>query len=374
MKCRLCSSIADEVMCFDRVPPNVQALLTKDTLGTIKPTQIKVHKCSGCGLVQIPWHLTDSYYDDYLMSTTFSSQLAEYLDGLVEEFVNTYHLQNAKVLDIGCGDGAFMYPFQRRNIAVEGIEPSDKSRAISTAAGFTVYSGYMTPDTQLATGPYDAFVTRQVLEHVDSIQDFLTGIRRQLKPGAVGIVEIPRLEKALADRRFYDFFPDHLNYFSLDTLRIALELNGFDVLDLRGTMKDEYNIAIVRLRSSEDFVAVVNNINNLTQQLEKLFKEYKNQGKTTAIWGAGAKGLSIMTAMNTSNLDIVVDSDINKQGYYTPISEFLIQEPAALKNVNVVVITAVAYQTVIVEKLKNTYNYSGDVFLICADGIKQINL
>ena len=362
-------------MCIDRVPPNVQALLTEDQLGTISPIQMRVYQCVGCGLVQAPQQLSDNYYDDYLMSTTFSGQLTEYLDSLVEEFVQKFQLGAARVLDVGCGDGAFMYPFRKRSISVEGIEPSDKSRAVSTAAGFTVYSGYVSADTDIPTGPYDAFVTRQVLEHVHDIKDFLTGIRKQLKPNAVGIIEIPRLEKALEDRRFYDFFPDHLNYFSLDTLRTTLELNGFEVLDLRATMEDEYNVAIVKLRTEENFQAIYNNINSLTQQIEDLFCKYKEQGKATAIWGAGAKGLSILTAMDVSNVDCVVDSDINKQGFYTPISEFFIEDPVVLGHADVVVITAVAYQTVILDKLRTFYkNFRGDVFLIRANGIEQVEL
>ena len=362
-------------MCIDRVPPNVQSLLTKDQLGTVAPIQMRVHQCIGCGLVQAPQQLGDNYYDDYLMSTTFSIQLREYLDGLVGEFVNRYKLHNAHVLDVGCGDGAFMYPFRDRNISVEGVEPSDKSRAVSTAAGFTVYGGYVSAETVIPSGPYDAFVSRQVLEHVHDITDFLSGIRRQLKPDAVGIVEIPRLEKALEDRRFYDFFPDHLNYFSLDTLRTTLELNGFDVLDLRSTMKDEYNVAFVRLRSAKNFKSLVDNVSNLTRQIELLFRQYKSEGKTTAIWGAGAKGLSIMAAMDVSNVDHVVDSDVNKLGFYTPISEFFIEDPVALGHADVVVITAVAYQNVILDKLRNTYtNFTGDVFLIRANGIERVEL
>ncbi|WP_163540404.1 methyltransferase domain-containing protein, partial [Klebsiella pneumoniae] len=80
-----------------------------------------------------------------------------------------------------------------------------------------VEAGYVTADRRLADGPFDGFVTRQVLEHVPDINDFLIGIRRNLKPGAYGLIEVPSLEKALEDRRFYDFFPDHLNYFSLET-------------------------------------------------------------------------------------------------------------------------------------------------------------
>lgn len=373
MRCRICQNTAQAVMTFDRVPPDVQTLLTPARLGSVHPVAMTVYQCDRCGLVQAPMQLNSIYYDDYLMSQTFSPQLEQYLDELVEDFVTRYDLKQARVLDVGCGDGAFMYPFRKRGIQVEGIEPSDRSRAVAMDAGFKVYPGYMTPDTELPGGPYDAFVTRQVLEHVDDLAGLLEGIKRQLRPGAVGIVEIPRLEKALQDLRFYDFFPDHVNYFSLETLRTALELNGFTVLETKPTMKDEYNVAVVRVRSAHDFHSVTNNRQLLSRQLETLFAESKQQGLTTAIWGAGAKGLSIMTAMDTTNLDMVIDSDANKIGLYTPVSEFLVQAPDALAQADLVVISAVAYQTVILKKLKN-YNFKGTVFVIGPEGIEQVYL
>lgn len=367
--CRVCNSQADQVLSLDRVPPNVQALLKENQLGQVSPTTFRVYQCNNCGLVQAPVQLSDQYYDDYLMSTTFSQQLGTYLDELVEEFVNTYGLHQGRVLDVGCGDGAFMYPFKQRNIATVGIEPSDRSRVVAEQDGFEVYSGYLSADTVIPSGPFDAFVSRQVLEHVDDLQGMLTGLKRNLKPGAVGIIEVPSLEKALKDQRFYDFFPDHINYYSLESLRNTLELNGFRVLDLRHTMFDEYNVAIVKLRTSTDFSAVVNNVTSLVQDIDQLFAQAKEQNLTTAIWGAGAKGLSILTNANTDNIDHLVDSDINKQGRYTPISELLIEDPSVLDTVDVLVITAVAYQETIVKKLDK---FTGSIYLLGPKGLNKV--
>lgn len=366
--CRVCNAQSEQVLSLDRVPPNVQALLKENQLGQVSPTTFRVYQCSHCGLVQAPVQLSDQYYNDYLMSTTFSQQLAEYLDALVEEFVNTYGLHYGRVLDVGAGDGAFMYPFQRRNIATVGIEPSDRSRAVAQQAGFEMYGGYMTADTVIPSGPFDAFVSRQVLEHVDDIQGMLAGLKRNLKPGAVGIIEVPRLEKALEDQRFYDFFPDHINYYSLDSLRNTLEFNGFQVLDLRSTMFDEYNVAIVKLRTITDFSKVINNAHNLVNEIDQLFADSKAKNLTTAVWGSGAKGLSILTNANVSNIDHLVDSDINKQGRYTPISELLIESPDVLNQVDVLLITAVAYQQAIIKKLEN---FPGSIYLLGQDGIKK---
>ena len=362
-------------MHLDHVPRDVQRLVTQEQLAPENPVPFDLYQCSGCGLVQAPVSLESTYYDDYLMSTTFSTQLQTYLDGLVEEIVTQYQLENASVLDVGCGDGAFMLPFAQRGIQVVGIEPSERSRESAHSRGLTVYPGYVAPGVTVPGGPFSAFVSRQVLEHVTDIAGFLTGIRENLLPGAIGIIEIPRLEKALEDNRFYDFFPDHVNYFTLDTLSTTLKLHGFEVLDLRKTMYDEYNVAVVQLRQPHKFDRVVQQRFDLVEQIETVFAQSHAQGKHTAIWGSGAKGLSIMTAMSTDNLDLVVDSDPNKVGRYIPANQYRIYEPTELIafNIDVVVVSAIAYQTVIIGKLQDM-GYKGQIYLIDNTGLVEHHL
>ena len=365
----------DFAMHLDRVPRDVQRLVTKEQLAPEHPVPFDLYQCANCGLVQSPVSLESTYYDDYLMSTTFSTQLQMYLDGLVEEIVAKYQLKNASVLDVGCGDGAFMLPFVQRNIKVVGIEPSERSRESAAGRGLTVYPGYVAPGVKIPGGPFGAFVSRQVLEHVTDITGFLTGIRENLLPGAIGIIEIPRLEKALEDNRFYDFFPDHVNYFTLDTLSTTLKLHGFEVLNLRKTMYDEYNVAVVQRRQPHKFDKVIRQRFELVDQIETVFANCHAQGQRTAIWGSGAKGLSIMTVMDTGNLDLVVDSDPNKVGRYIPANQYCIHEPTELisSKIDVVVVSAVAYQTVIIGKLRDM-GYAGQVYLIDNVGLVEHSL
>lgn len=375
-QCRLCKSTHTDVLLhLDDVPPDVQALLTSDQLGQHTAVEFLVYQCHDCGLVQAPVQLKSNYYDDYLMSTTFSDQLRDYLDELAADFIDQFKLTaQSRVLDVGCGDGAFMYPFRDRGIQVSGIEPSERSRTAAAQAGFTVYAGYLGRDTVIPGAPFDAFVSRQVFEHVDDISALFAGIRRNLKPGGVGIIEVPRLEKAIEDQRFYDFFPDHVNYYSIDTLRLAAELNGFEVVAARSTMFDEYNTITVRVRPAVDLGEMHHNRAGLIDDINSVFAQAKQQGNITAVWGAGAKGLSIMTNLDTALIDHLIDSDPNKVGRYTAISELLIESSDILTHisVDVIVITAVAYQQTILKKLREQYQFTGRVYVLQRSGIKQV--
>jgi SAM-dependent methyltransferase len=359
---------------FTGLPRNIQYLPPSCDQGH-EPTDLTVLQCKQCGLIQAEMTLQDDYYHDYLMSQTFSPRLAKYLDALAEKFIADHNLQNRTVLDVGCGDGAFMIPFAHRGIKVHGIEPSDRARALAAAQGFTVFSGYMwdSDDCVLAAAPYDAFVSRQVLEHVPDIHGFLAGIRRNLVEGAVGLIEVPRLETAINNRRFYDFFPDHVNYFDLDTLGRTLSIHGFEVLDLYTGMDHEYNIAEVRLRSTGTGQALQHCRDNLCQDIISTAEHLRatSQGPV-AVWGAGAKGLVILSSLPGGTVDLVVDSDTNKIGRYTPISKFQVQRPEQLvaQGASAVIITAVAYQETIINHLLSM-NFAGKVLVIDQDRLRE---
>jgi len=356
-------------MHLDRLPRDVQHLLTENELNRDHSTEIDIYQCSVCRLVQAPMMLDADYYDDYFMTQTFSSQMEQYLDDLVESFLTSWCARPSHVLDVGCGDGAFMAPFRRRGIAVSGIEPSAQGRARALSQGYKVYAGYISADTIIPGSPYDLIVSRQVLEHVDDIQGFLQGIRRNLSRDGYLLVEVPRLEKALEDRRFYDFFPDHVNYFSTETLSTALAINGFDVLESKATMWDEYNVAIAKVGAEISFDALLHNRENLLMQIQTLLDQQHDNG--VAIWGAGAKGLAIMSKLDTRYLSALVDSDRNKIGRYTPVSHMLIQDPAILTKLNIgtVIISAVAFQRPIMQKL-SAMGYQGQILIITQQGLE----
>lgn len=371
--CRLCgNNHVTPVLELDRVPCNVQRLTTQPVDKEKAITDFIVYQCNDCGLVQAPLRLEEDYYDDYLMATTFSEQLIDYLDNLVEEVVTTYKLQDAKVLDVGCGNGPFMRPFQQRGISVEGIEPSETGYKASIENGYTVYKGFMAADTILPGAPYDAFVSRQVFEHIPDLKGAITGLHNNLKPGAIGIIEIPRLEKALQDLRFYDFFPDHVNYFSLDTLSLLFQMTGFDVLDKRATMNDEFNVVIVRKRTTDNFKTVSDHRMLLGRSIEDTIIFHKEWGDKTAVWGSGAKGLCVLSRIDTHNLDMVVDSDVAKIGKYIPSVALMVQDPQEIikQQVKAVIISAVTYQKSIVQKLK-AMNYTGKIYLMTSSGLLE---
>jgi SAM-dependent methyltransferase len=363
--CRLCHN--DELNLFFEIQNasgNISRMLKKDEIGMVKTIDLKIYKCSRCGFVQLNETLDDDFYNDYLMASSFSQQMNTYQKEQALTFVEKFNLKNKRIVDVGCGDGCYVGKLKEAGAIVVGVEPSLKFRNEALKDGHTVFAGYVSKSTPVPDGKYDAFVTRQVLEHVPDIHDFLQGIKISLNKDAVGLIEVPSLEKAIKDKRFFDFFPDHLNYFSKSTLKLALELNQFEVLDVFDGMNDEYNIAHIRNKESESFdmqkfmFSIVNQINDLVS-LEK------SEKREIAIWGAGGKGISTMTAAKIEGISYVIDTDEHKQNLYTPILHLPIYSPDILKirPVDTILITALAYQNEIIQQLKDL-KFEGKIYLL----------
>jgi SAM-dependent methyltransferase len=365
--CRLCGSAnLVSALLFERMPRNIQRLLTQEELTADRPIRVEVFRCDICSFVQLQAQLEEDYYDDYLMTASHSAQMQAYQAEQARDFVSRFDLRNKVVMEAGCGDGNFLSHLASAGARVVGVEPSKTYRRLASPRGFPIEDGYIGATRDVRGAPFDGFVSRQVLEHVPLIHDYLQGIRRSLRAGAFGLVEVPSLEKALADRRFYDFFPDHLNYFSLSTLRLALEMNGFDVLELEFGMFDEYNVAIVKNPGTVSLEGIQDATDTLSREIESFIRARKALGETIAIWGAGGKGLSVMSAADVSGVDLLIDSDPNKQGFYAPLSHLKVQSPELLREMKVdaIIVTAMAYRNEILRALKSEFGYEGNVVLL----------
>jgi SAM-dependent methyltransferase len=363
-RCRLCSEpVREKFLHLPNSPSNISSLLKPERFAADRPIDLQVWRCSACGFVQIDPVFTETYYDEYIMTVTHSAQMRTYQETQARDFVERFGLSGRRVVEVGCGDGNYLEYLREAGAVVTGNEPSKPFRELALALGLTVHGGYVHRDAPVPGAPYEAFATRQVLEHVPDTHDFLLGIRRSLAPGAVGLVEVPSLEQALEGYRFYDFFADHLNYFTARTLRFALERAGFEVIETSRGMNGEFNVALVRVAAEFEFGDFDTKVESLLHELNTWVGSFQARGQRVAVWGSGGKGLAAMAVSGLKNIVYVVDSDPHKQGLYTPVGHFRVVPPEQLQRepVDALVLTALAYKQEILKDLRGRLGFRGPV-------------
>ncbi|HWI73012.1 MAG TPA: methyltransferase domain-containing protein [Baekduia sp.] len=367
--CRLCRADAlAPAFTLNSAPHDVSYLLTPEQAQSDRPIRLDVWRCGECRHVQLAEDPEPTYYDEYLMTVSHSAQMRAYQREQAAAFVQRFGLTGRRVIEVGCGDGNYLSILRDLGVQAIGNEPSARFREAAAEAGHEVLPGYVTAQTPVPDGPYDAFVTRQVFEHVPDPNDFLQGVRASLTDDGVGLVEVPSLEQALEHHRFFDFFPDHVNYWSVATLGRALERNGFLVLEVTRGMNGEYLQALVRVDAGRDLPALAASIDATRDALTGLLERCAAEGRTIAAWGSGAKGLTSLAEVGAPGLKYVIDSDPYKQGRLTPVTHLPVVAPEhlAAEPVDVILLTALAYRDEIVAQLRGPLGFTGTIAILGA--------
>ena len=141
--------------------------------------------------------------------------------------------EGRRLLDVGCGSGAFLSGMRRRGWDVVGVEPDLVAADAARRSGLDVRDGMLT-DAAFADDSFDAIVLSHVIEHVHDPIGLLRECHRVLRPGGTLVIMTPNLT-SVGHRRFGADWrglepPRHLHIFSVDALarcveRVALEVS-----------------------------------------------------------------------------------------------------------------------------------------------------
>jgi 2-polyprenyl-3-methyl-5-hydroxy-6-metoxy-1,4-benzoquinol methylase len=141
-----------------------------------------------------------------------------------------------RVLDLGCGDGAFAAELVRAGCAVTMADVADealrRARARAPEAqAIMLAEGEPLPFDEDA---FDVVWAGEVLEHVADVVGLLAEVRRVLRWGGRLLVSTPWHGRiVVATDAHFDPRSDHLRFFSARTLRAVLVEAGFRDVDIR---------------------------------------------------------------------------------------------------------------------------------------------
>lgn len=379
-KCLSCQSEnIGELFVINDAPRNIQALLTKAQTESDKKISLKVLKCYSCELIQLENSdiIDADYYEDYVMTTSFSDSMTLYRQSLAKRFVEDYKLQNKRLFEIGCGDGQFLRFFKDLGVKELGIEPSKAFFDLARKKDLNLLNCYMSDDIPLEENSFDAFVTSAVFEHLKNPSEVLQAAKKVLKIGGIGLIEVPSFEKSLKDMRYYDIFSDHVAYYTKKSLSNLVIRQGFEVIELFSSFNDEFLVIIFKKKEDLPLSEFISGFENYKLSFQKVLSTIISDGKKIVVWGAGGKGIALLSMCGVSNSDVecVVDSDVYKIGKFTLGSHIEIKHPDELLQIkpDVIILTSLAYEEEIKSILKNKYHYGGELFVIYS-GLRKVEL
>ena len=216
---------------------------TKESFSLLlKKGDLTLIKCLSCGLVQVDNLLATfdiehyNYYQDRvdfgkeeIYNPITAKRYIELLNRL-----ECYRKNNA-LLDIGCGEGHFLYMAKKMNWQAKGIDKAPY--AVEICKKFNINaerSDLLSLD--LENDYYDVITMFEVLEHLTHPEEYLLKVRDILRKGGIFIITTPNfncLTRLLLQKRWSCINKEHLFYFTPKTINLLLEKCNFRVIDFR---------------------------------------------------------------------------------------------------------------------------------------------
>jgi 2-polyprenyl-3-methyl-5-hydroxy-6-metoxy-1,4-benzoquinol methylase len=163
----------------------------------------------------------------------------------------------AKVLEVGCGEGAFIAGLPGRP-ETWGIEPDVRSAGIAKGRlNRVMTTTYNEVKADLPLNYFDLVVCNDVIEHMTDHDAFLRDIQVHMADGALIVGSLPNVRHyknlfnllALCDWHYQDegiLDRTHFRFFTFRSLRRSLESAGLSVLRLEGLNETKPNGLSIR--------------------------------------------------------------------------------------------------------------------------------
>lgn len=372
-KCISCKGSLHELMKIENMPASAQDIPTKEELDKDSGIEVSLCVCEDCGLVQLK---NDAvyYYRDVIRAGGYSTTMEGLRKSQYKHFIEFASLEGKKIIEVGCGRGEFLGMLSDFPVEGYGTEHKKDLVQIAKEAGLRVDEDFPESEDHIfKNGLFDAFMSFNFLEHQPYPRTYLKAIYNNLCDEGYGLITVPSFEYIMEQNSFYEIIPDHIAYYSFESLTHLLNICGFEVLEKETVNRDTISM-IVKKRKLPDICGIISKKNDIATEVLETVKKYAKAGKI-AIWGASHQGFTLCATTGIADyVDCIIDSAPFKQGKYAPASHIPIISPdeARKRKLEAIIIVAPGYTNEIANIIKTTFENGIDIYTLMTDRLSRI--
>lgn len=207
----------------------------------------KIVKCRNCGLVYVNPQPTEEelrkYYNSFyrVPLKTNEKLVLKKARELINEIKRTK--KTGSLLEIGCSYGFLLQYFKRREWYVKGIEISQEASDYARSRfGIDVFTGTLREYKRRER--FDLIVMLDVLEHLSNPAEELSLVNKYLKKDGLLVLTTPNIDSldSWISKDSWEWMipPEHLFYFSSETISSLLHKYNFRILSLKTSKGDAH--------------------------------------------------------------------------------------------------------------------------------------
>ena len=205
-----------------------------DSIGAFyKSDQYISHNDEGGGLVSSAYRAVRNY--------TLRSKLS---------LINKLNDGAGRLLDVGCGTGAFLETCHNGGWKVTGMEPDPDARGIATQRLKTDIKSDL--NAIKGEGAFDIITLWHVLEHIADLNTTVDQLHNLLADNGTLLIAVPNSDSYDAQyfKQFWAAYdvPRHLHHFTPKTIKLLFSRHNFQLAEKRPMNFDAFYIAMLSTR------------------------------------------------------------------------------------------------------------------------------
>ena len=301
-----------------------------------------------CGLLQLKHTASrESLYKEYWFRSGLNEKMVEALNDITKSVEKRISLsENDIVLDIGCNDGTLLRSYQSK-VRLVGFEPASNLVDEAKEGTELIINNFFSFYEFVQHFPNERIKVITSIAMFYDLEDpnsFVSDIVNCLDQDGIWIIQMAYLIPMLELNAFDNIVHEHLEYWSLKSLKRLLEEHDLEIFDVElndvygGSFRifvktkknDKINIQNsvdeflkkedeFGLEKKETYLNFANRVNSLKNKLNDFIKKEISNGKLIYAYGASTKGNTLLQFYNLNNklISKAADRDSKKFGKMT---------------------------------------------------------
>lgn len=164
--------------------------------------------------------------------------------------INELNAGAGRILDVGCGTGAFLETCKSAGWAITGMEPDENARSVAQQK----LSAAIQPDLIKLTkeSPFDIITLWHVLEHITDLNETIEKLSHMLATKGSILIAVPN--SASFDAQYFNEYwaaydvPRHVHHFVPSSIETLFEKHGLKLVAKKPMKFDAFYIAMLSTR------------------------------------------------------------------------------------------------------------------------------
>lgn len=307
-------------------------------------------KDGGCGLLQMKHTLNhDILYRKYWYKSGISTTMVKALKDIVDSAEKIIKLKPGDILiDIGSNDGTLLKQCLTKGVIKVGFEPSNLWE-LGVSKDTKIIHDYFNHDSfkkEFGDKKAKVITSISMFYDLDNPNSFVDDIKKCLDKDGLWIIQMNYLGLMIDENTFDNISHEHLEYYSLLSLKNLLDRHDMEVIDVElndingggfmiyikhknskvqpfaGGAQRVNELLSKELKQGFDdkkvYDAFSKRISSIKSKLIDFLKTETNAGKKVYIYGASTRGLVVLQYAGITNklIPFAIDKNEDKWGKY----------------------------------------------------------